>query len=414
MKPGRQHATPLVIIGADEGRQAVPLSRLRLEKPGTSEGGYDEKWLQHLVHRHPEVLPINEIEPAFTPLIPVGMELPTINGGYIDNFFVTPAGNLVFAECKLWRNSEARREVVAQVLDYVESFPRWGYAGLENSIKRATLPDGSHPLRRLHEHVSEFDELDESDFIDAVSRNLRLGRGLFLIVGDGIREEAEALTAHVQAHAGSHFAIALVELTLFALPRDHEVLVNPRIVARTVNIERGIVRIDDDRISVTHVDTAVKTASSGQRQSLSAEEFYAKLEVRDPALPDRLRALLAELEPLGVTSEFKRSLTLRWHAIDGTALNLAYILTNGDVWTDAVHSMSAQKDIRDLTRQYVERLAESIGGTTRSIGKSAEKSYVMVNGHVPKIEHLLKHSASWIDEIAGLAKSINQRVESSN
>lgn len=411
MKPVRQHATPLVVAGEGPSRQATSLNRLRLEKSGNSAGGYDERWLQHLVHQHPELLPINEIEPAFTPLISVGMELPTVNGGYIDNFFVTPTGNLVFAECKLWRNSEARREVVAQVLDYVESFPRWGYAGLEGAIRRALLPDGSHPIKTLYDHVSEYDELDEPEFMDAVSRNLRLGRGLFLIIGDGIREEVEALASHVQTHAGSHFAIALVELTLFQLPRDQEVLVNPRIVARTVNIERGIVRIEDDRASVTQVDTAAKVSASGQQQSLSSEEFYAKLMARDRALPDKLRAFLAELEPLGVTPEFRRSLTLRWHAVDGSSLNLAYIMKNGDVWTDAVHAASAQKNIRDLTRQYVQNLAVRVGGTTRSPNKSPEKIYVMVDGHAPKIEYLLKHSSSWIDEISALAEGINQWVD---
>ena len=62
--------------------------------------GYDERWLQTLIHRHPELLPVGDIEPAFLPLLPVGMELPTPNGGYIDNFLITPTGNLVFIECK--------------------------------------------------------------------------------------------------------------------------------------------------------------------------------------------------------------------------------------------------------------------------------------------------------------------------
>jgi hypothetical protein len=177
----------------------------------------DEQWLQHPIQAHPELLPITEIEPAFQPAIPVCIELPTPKG-YIDNFFVTPTGNLLFAECKLWRNPEARRQVVTQVMDYVESVTSWRYADLEQAVGRAQLADGGRPQKGLYDLVGADRELDEPELVDAVSRNLRLGRGLFFIVGDGIREETESLTAHLQAHAGIHFALALVELALFRLP----------------------------------------------------------------------------------------------------------------------------------------------------------------------------------------------------
>jgi hypothetical protein len=84
-------------------------------------------------------------------------------------------------------------------MDYVESITSWGYADLEEAVRRAQLPDGGRPHKGLHDLVSGDQELNEAEFVDAVSRNLRLGRGLFFIVGDGIREETEALTAHLQA-----------------------------------------------------------------------------------------------------------------------------------------------------------------------------------------------------------------------
>src|SRR3546814_19642266 len=54
--------------------------------------------------------------------------------------------------------------------------------------------------------------LDEAEFIDAVSLNLRLGRMLAIVLGDGIRTETEALCDLLQSHAGAHFTFALVEL----------------------------------------------------------------------------------------------------------------------------------------------------------------------------------------------------------
>ena len=43
-----------------------------------------------------------------------------VNCGYgsIDNLFLTPTGDIILVETKLWSNAKARREVVAQALDY--------------------------------------------------------------------------------------------------------------------------------------------------------------------------------------------------------------------------------------------------------------------------------------------------------
>jgi hypothetical protein len=46
-----------------------------------------EAWLQDLIHRFPQVLPVLEIEPAFGDLVPVCRELPT-SVGSIDNLYI--------------------------------------------------------------------------------------------------------------------------------------------------------------------------------------------------------------------------------------------------------------------------------------------------------------------------------------
>src|SRR6516225_9199801 len=40
-------------------------------------------------------------------------------------------------ECKLWKNPEARRQVVAQTLDYVSALSRWSYADLQAKVAAA-------------------------------------------------------------------------------------------------------------------------------------------------------------------------------------------------------------------------------------------------------------------------------------
>jgi hypothetical protein len=408
MTPRRQHGIPLVVASSKHGSTVARLERLPHEAVGAGIASYNEQWLQHLIQAHPQLLPITEIEPAFEPAIPVCMELPT-SKGYIDNFFVTPTGNLIFAERKLWRNPEARRQVVAQVMDYVESITLWGYTDLEEAVRRAQLPNGGRTQKQLYDVVGADQELDESEFVDAVSRNLRLGRGLFFIVGDGIREEAESLTAHLQAHPGVHFALALVELALFRLPADGGVLVQPRMIARTTNIERGIIRFDDTRISVAPVPVDGQPPPGAR--TLSEEQFYDQIAKRDRRLPERLRVFLKRLEPIGVTPEFRKSLILRWRAPDGTSLNVGYIMTDGQTWTDAVNSRGRELGILDITHDYVRDLAEAIQGETKAMPSNDDYRYVTLKGHVPKIDGLLQHEDARVRAIERLAERVTGSLE---
>ena len=111
------------------GSRAVPLRRRRLDRE-LGGGGYDEDWLQHLLVQTPEILPIGEIDPAFSPAIPLCRELPT-EAGPIDIAYLSEQGLLTIVECKLWRNPEARREAVSQILDYAKEISRWSYEETE-------------------------------------------------------------------------------------------------------------------------------------------------------------------------------------------------------------------------------------------------------------------------------------------
>ncbi|RYG92474.1 MAG: hypothetical protein EON58_18630, partial [Alphaproteobacteria bacterium] len=70
-----------VLIGATEGTS--PLQRAYL-----GSGLFSEDWLQSLIHNHPEMLPVADIEPGFGTLMPVAREVPC-GHGYIDNLYVT-------------------------------------------------------------------------------------------------------------------------------------------------------------------------------------------------------------------------------------------------------------------------------------------------------------------------------------
>jgi hypothetical protein len=161
---------------------AVPLQAV-------GEGKYSEAWLQEMLYRHPESLPVEEIDSTFLPLIPVCMELATPSGGYVDILLVTPQGRLAIVEVKLWRNPQARREVVGQILEYAKDLNGWNYEGLDAAVRSARRTEGkvdaAHGLFDVARGV--YPDLEERRFIDGVSSSMQRGDFLLLVVGDGIR-----------------------------------------------------------------------------------------------------------------------------------------------------------------------------------------------------------------------------------
>ncbi|MCS3731364.1 hypothetical protein [Bradyrhizobium betae] len=196
-----------------------------------------EAQIQELVHAHSAALPIAEIDPMFVGAISVCREMQLGKAGRVDNFLITPSGLPVLVECKLWRNPEARREVIGQILDYAKVLSRWSFSDLQREVARRTGM-GPDALLQLVRTVTP--NVDEIQFTDAVTANLRRGRFLLLILGDGVREDVEAIAGYLQIHAGLHFTFGLVEFPVYRLPSG-EHLVAPRVVARTTSILRNVV-----------------------------------------------------------------------------------------------------------------------------------------------------------------------------
>lgn len=382
----RRQGAPIVIDRLDDLGEARALMRVALTS-GSEGNPYDEGWVQRLIHLFPQSLPITDIEPRFDDVIPICMELPT-EAGYVDNLFVTADGDLVLAECKLWRNPQARREVVAQAIDYAHSLSGWSYQQFEAAISKARLPNGKAPGGSLFEIVTRGQGGDEIGFIDAVSRNLRLGRILLLIVGDGIREGVETLTDYLQDHAGSHFTLGLVEMAVYGLPKPRDgYLVMPCVLSKTVLIERGVVRIAvDGRITVAPPSLTNRAVTDGafRRNSISREEFFETLGRLSPDLPERLQHFLDRMvETMDAGYGFGRGIKLSVRTSSGDA-TLGHIYADaasgnfkGTAAGDAVFTPYTARKGRDIgipdaDMEYFRDLAAIIGGkvlNTRADGK---------------------------------------------
>lgn len=373
----RSQAVPVLI---DSNRNRIELERIRL-----GNGLFNENWLQELIHEHPAILPISDIEPGFGELIAAAREVPC-GHGYIDNLYLTPSGEIVLVETKLWQNSQMRREVVAQALDYVAALTGMSFDSFEAAVTK-----GHHAPQKLYSLVADQpDALSEPEFFDAVSVNLQRGRMIVLVVGDGIRTETEALSALLQSHAGSHFTFALVELAAWRNRKTTDIFMVPTTLARTVMIERGIVRLMQ---GVMTVEPTPKKAQP-HAQSISMEEFWEAMAKRSSGLPDAINSFLAALEPYGVYTELKAALNIKIDIPEcDKTVGFGYIGRNGQFWP---HLPSWVPE--HIWKPYFEGIAEMVDGKV-TIAPGVRHVSVMQHA-APRIDQLLpKHHAQMVSAI---------------
>ena len=134
-----------------------------------------ERWLQELIHEHPTCLPIDEIEPGIGQIIPVCMELP-LRVGAVDNLLITPEGNLVMVEVKLWGNPRLAARSLRRPWSMRQRFSSsttssWRLRSVGRTSTEPTARNDS--IAWLTERTPP----PERVFADRVSRNLRDGAG---------------------------------------------------------------------------------------------------------------------------------------------------------------------------------------------------------------------------------------------
>ena len=273
------YGTPLLI----EGGSPEPLSQVMIGDLAASDD-LSEDYIRNLAFDFPSCLPVNEIDTGYRNPISVCKELST-PAGPLDALMITTNGRLVIIEAKLWRNPEARRKVIGQILDYAKELQRWQYDDLQREVARATGRKGNvlYEIAR-----SGGCDMDESNFVDTVSRSLKRGQFLLVVVGDGIKEGAASIASFLQQTGTSEYTLGMVEMAIYQ--RDGgDLFVQPRVLAKTEIIERSIFEIRDERITVdSEVDSGDEFTEEDESQKWYREfwtELLDRLSLDDPQQP---------------------------------------------------------------------------------------------------------------------------------
>lgn len=274
---------------------SVGISEWSVEPIPLNQKEIGEGRLQDLLEKDPDLLPVTELRQEAGPLICIGREV-QINGLKIDNLYLSAAGYPVIAETKLWRNPQARREVLSQTLDYIKEIANtdfeWFCKQWESYCKRLGIPKSN--LADVFSSLLE-DEVSEDEYHDRVNQAIDRGDILAMIVGDGIQTQLQDLVAHLCRNS-SHwrYSIALVEMNLFKIRHGDSVgtLVIPQTVQNIVPVGRAHVRVTiTDSLgksvvdSIKHkivIESEVEDSEKGGngylRSSLGENEFLDNIE----------------------------------------------------------------------------------------------------------------------------------------
>ena len=407
--PSSRYGKTFYLPARNAGR-ALALRRRRLVS-NSDQGTYDENWLQALLFEKPEILPIMEFDPAFAPPTPLCRELRT-EAGFVDLAYMSPQGRLTIVECKLWKNPEARRQVVSQILDYAKEIYRWTYDDLNQAVSYAADRVGT--TNAVFELVkAENDEIDEAAFVDDVSRSLRSGKFLLIIVGDGIREEVEQMADYLQQSTGIRFTFGLVELAIFDMPEESGagILVEPRILARTVEIGRSVVELKNAKLIV---QDAPAFQADGGKSKMTSADFFRQIKEVDADLPQRIQAFFRRYAALGEGFEVRlarASFVLYWYRSDGRKHNFGTLFPNGELNTNYIVWNSEDSGDSQIGVRYLQQLAGLIPGASVWMQGGNWTWRVQVHGRRPQITDALARADDWLFSISEAAAALGKIVD---
>jgi hypothetical protein len=157
-----------------------------------------EDILQDMLATHPDLLPGDQIspeDPCRWLLVKRELGVPDSEEAgarwSLDHLFLDQHGTPTFVECKRAADTRARREVVAQMLDYAANgIEYWGIDVIRQAATETATADGTTLDSRLQ---ADLLVTSTADYWDAVEANLRERRVRLVFVADRVPKELRRL-----------------------------------------------------------------------------------------------------------------------------------------------------------------------------------------------------------------------------
>jgi hypothetical protein len=236
--------------------------------------------LQALLVDYPDLLPGEQIspeDPLRWLLVAREMSVPgsasEIGRWSLDHLFLDQDGIPTFVECKRSSDTRARREVVAQMLDYAANgIVYWTM----DTLRRAATETCQNMGKRLDDEIlaliDSTDPASIDEFWKQVEQNLKSGKVRLIFVADSIPSELRRLVEFLNEKM-SDVEVLAVEVKQFL--SDQQKALVPRV------------------IGITETSRDIKRNSANSGRHTNREEFLAKL---SPDLVDFFAKILDSAE----------------------------------------------------------------------------------------------------------------------
>lgn len=205
-------------------------------------GFASEDIFQELLAKHPALLRKAAGNGGRLLLITREQGVPEEMGGSgrwsLDHLFVDTDGVPVFVEVKRAEDTRARREVVAQMLDYAANgVAFWQIGGIVSAFNATATESGYDPDQLLMEFLESDDPTEErvEAFWKGVEANIQSGRIRMLFVADRISKELTRIIEFLNGQMRSAEMLA-IELKHFTDGTEVRTIV-PRLIGATERAE---------------------------------------------------------------------------------------------------------------------------------------------------------------------------------
>lgn len=289
--------------------------------------------------------------------------------GYIDNLFLTDDAHLVIVETKLWRNPEAAREVIAQILQYSMAISQLTLDDLERRL-RSGIPDGERlgSNETIFQYACRLLSERSDDFEDAFDRLRRSSDILLLIVGDGIRASAERLVEWMnKSVVGAPMKLGLVELQIYNILNIGRIIV-PRTLLRIKEASRYVVAINlqgaaKENVSVTVTDSVAGSTArkiAPPSNPMTEEQLSEQIRMKNPhEIAELAETARARLLAVGMKTRCHPSCVNYGIEVDGDFITLLSVTSTNMWWALPIRAVRALGDARFVEcKQKINEVAD--------------------------------------------------------
>ncbi len=316
---------------------------------------YNEAFIRDLCFENPNLIPISEIDTKASSLISLCTEM-SIKSGFCDVLFIDQNGIITIVECKLFKNPEAERKVIAQLLDYAKDFVEMDFSMLEKKVC-----DRRQDVKSLYDIVGkDNDSFDYDTFKEKTERNLKDGNFNLLIVGDKVRANVERMVNFMNSYSKMSFTLAIVELQMFKLP-DNSIFIVPYCIAKTVEWRLNV--LQNEQTKTTVLDSAITRHDN--------DEFYKRLsQYIDITNTSALKNFVDDLSssfPIITQLGRGKCLSLMIKTDDEQA-NLFTVSENGNVDFYGLIYDSISDQRKKIGYEYLNKLAEIFNFKLDTVG----------------------------------------------